>query len=63
MIPKPPPGTTPEGTKWAYALMELEANGGQVNYLASQMWREALGYPKDADAKAALQAIKERNAA
>ena len=58
-----PLGTTKAGTKWAYALMEREANGETVEYLAGQMWREALGYPKDANAKAALQAIKERNAA
>jgi len=57
------PGTTKAGTKWAYALMEREANGEPTNHIASQFWREALGYPKDMDAKKALKATKNKEAA
>ncbi len=57
------PGTTKEGTKWAYSLMEREANGEAVNHIAAQFWREALGYPKDADAKKALESVKQKEAA
>ena len=58
-----PLGTTKAGTKWAVALLEREANGGHIEFVAGQMWREALGYPKDADAKAIFQSIKDRNSA
>lgn len=48
---------------WAYRLMEREASGEQINVIAAQFWREALGLPADMDAKKALQAVKERVAA
>lgn len=57
------PGTTKAGTKWAYALMEREANGEIIPHIASQSWREALNYPVDMDAKKALEGVKERVAA
>ena len=48
---------------WAYALMVREAGGEQINIIASQFWREALGYPKDQDAKQALADVKRQQAA
>lgn len=51
-------GTTKSGTKWAYALMEREANGESLVHIAAQSWREVLGYPADMDAKKALEATK-----
>lgn len=57
------PGTTKAGTKWAYNLMVREAGGEQVENIAAQFWREALGYPKDIDAKKALESVKQREAA
>lgn len=56
-------GTTKAGTKWAYALMEREANGEALVHIAAQSWREVLGYPSDMDAKQALEAVKQRAAA
>lgn len=52
------PGTTKAGTQWAYALMVREAAGEPVETASAQCWREALGYPKDQDAKKALAAVK-----
>lgn len=52
------PGTTKAGTKWAYNLMVREAAGEQVEHIAAQFWREALGYPADIDAKKALESTK-----
>lgn len=43
---------------WAYALMVREARGEQINIIAAQFWREALGYRKDQDAKKALELVK-----
>lgn len=57
------PGTTKAGTQWAYALMVREAAGEQVDAVAAQFWREALGYPKDQDARAALEAVKRQQEA
>lgn len=56
-------GTTKAGTKWAYALMEREANGEPIVHIAATSWREALGYPNDMDAKEALEAVKAKAAA
>lgn len=56
-------GTTKAGTKWAYALMEREANGESLVHIAAQSWREVLGYPADIDAKKALEAVKAKEAA
>lgn len=56
-------GTTKAGTKWAYALMEREANGEAIVHIAAQSWREVLGYPSDMDAKQALEAAKAKEAA
>lgn len=52
------PGTTKAGTQWAYNLMVREAAGEQVDAVAAQFWREALGYPRDQDARKALEAVK-----
>lgn len=57
------PGTTKAGTKWAYTLMEREANGEAIAYQAAKSWREALGYPEDMDARKALDCVKEKVAA
>lgn len=59
----PLPGTTPAGTKWAYALMVREAGGETLVPLAAQSWREVLGFPSDISAKKALEQAKERQAA
>lgn len=56
-------GTTKAGTKWAYALMEREANGESLVHIAAQSWREVLGYPAGMDAKKALEAVKQKVAA
>lgn len=56
-------GTTKSGTKWAYALMEREANGEALVHIAAQSWREVLGYPADMDARKALEAVKAKVAA
>lgn len=56
-------GTTKAGTKWAYALMEREANGESLVHIAAKSWREVLGYPSDMDAKKALEAVKAKEAA
>lgn len=42
---------------WAYRLMKREASGEQINIIAAQFWREALGYPKDTTAKQAMEAV------
>lgn len=49
--------------KWAYALMVSEAGGEQINVVAAQFWREALGYPADIEAKKALEAAKQQEKA
>ena len=56
-------GTTKAGTKWAYALMEREANGESLVHHAARSWREVLGYPADMDAKKALEGVKAKVAA
>lgn len=48
---------------WAYALMVREAGGEEINIIAAEFWREALGYPKDQDAAAALEAVKRKQEA
>lgn len=57
------PGTTKAGTQWAYALMVREAAGEQVDSVAAEFWREALGYPRDQDASRALEAVKRQQEA
>lgn len=47
---------------WAYALMVREAGGEQINIIAAQFWREALGYPAGVDAKQTLEAVKKAKA-
>ena len=56
-------GTTKAWTKWAYALMEREANGELLVHHAARSWREVLGYPEDMDAKHALEGVKAKVAA
>ena len=56
-------GDAKASTKWAYVLMEREAGGERVDCMAAQFWREAFGYPKDQDAKQALEAIKKSQVA
>lgn len=57
------PGTTKAGTKWAVRLMEREASGEQVDAIACQFWREALGYPADIDAKKVLESTRRQQEA
>lgn len=57
------PGTTKAGTQWAYNLMVREAAGQQIDSVAAEFWREALGYPADQDARQALEATKAQQAA
>lgn len=57
------PGTTKAGTKWAYTLMEREANGESLNIIASKYWREALGYEPDADAKEMFKTYQKKELA
>jgi hypothetical protein len=52
------PGTTKAGTRWAYLLMEREANGEQLPYISTSAWREVLGYGKDEDAKKVLAEVR-----
>lgn len=49
--------------QWAVRLMEREASGEQVDAIACQFWREALGYPADIDAKKALESSKQQQEA
>lgn len=48
---------------WAYALMVREAGGEEINIIAAEFWREALGLNADADAKQVLESIKRQQAA
>ena len=58
MIPQPLPGTTKEGTRWAYRLMEREASGESLPIISTEAWRHVLGFPKDMSAKNALEIVK-----
>ena len=49
------PGSIEPNTRWAVRLMEREAGGESINPIAAQSWREVLGYPRDWDAKTALE--------
>jgi hypothetical protein len=49
--------------QWAVCMMEREARGEQINAIAAQFWREALGYPVDMDAKTAIESVKRQKAA
>ena len=49
--------------QWAVRLMEREARGEQVDEIARQFWREALGYPADMDAKKARESSKQQQEA
>lgn len=49
--------------QWAYNLMVREAAGQQIDSVAAEFWREALGFPKDQDARKALEATKAQQAA
>lgn len=57
------PGTTAAGTAWAYRLMQREAAGEQVDCVAAQFWREALGFSNDTTAKQALEAVNKAQVA
>lgn len=54
----PLPGTTPEGTKWAYALLAREASGEQIEVVSAEAWRNVLGFAQNADAKQALAIVR-----
>ena len=43
---------------WAVNLLKREASGDQIELVASEAWREVLGYPKDKDAKAAARELE-----
>ena len=49
--------------QWAYELMVREAAGEQLPVVSTAAWREVLGYPKDKDAKQALEAVKRQQEA
>lgn len=49
--------------QWAVNLMEREARGEQLPMVSMESWREVLGYPKDTDAKKALESLKTQEAA
>lgn len=63
LTPKPLPGTTPDGIRWAYRLMEREAAGEAIPDISRASWREVLGYAHDADAKAVREALRKQPAA
>lgn len=52
------PGMTTGGAAWAFRLMAREAGGEQLESISQESWREVLGYPKDQDARQAMEAIK-----
>lgn len=54
--PKLLPGMTEQGARWAYRLMEREANGEQLPSISRSSWSEVLGYAASVDAKAAFEA-------
>ena len=49
--------------QWAFDLMVREAAGEQLPVISTAAWREVLGYPKDKDAKQALEAVKRQQEA
>ena len=49
--------------QWAINLMRREAGGESLQSVSAESWREALGYPKDADAKAVREAVNKTQAA
>lgn len=44
--------------QWAVSLITREAGGEALQQVSMDAWREVLGYPKDQDARQALEAIK-----
>jgi hypothetical protein len=49
--------------QWAVNLMHREAGGEMLESISKEAWREVLGYPKDQDAKQALEAVKKQQEA
>lgn len=49
--------------QWAYELMVREAAGEHLPIVSMEAWREVLGYPKEQDAKQALEAVKKQKEA
>jgi hypothetical protein len=49
--------------QWAVDLMQREAGGESIPIVSMESWREVLGYPKDQDAKKALEAVKRQQEA
>jgi hypothetical protein len=43
--------------------MVREAGGEEINIIAAEFWRVALGYPANQDAKKALEAVKRQQEA
>ena len=54
----PKPGTTPDGIRWAHALLAREAGGEMLDVVSCEAWREVLGFEKNADAKQALATVR-----
>lgn len=63
LTPNPLQGTTKEGTRWAFALIEREASGEQIPYISRSAWREVLGYAPDVDANEVRDALRKQRAA
>lgn len=49
--------------QWAVNLMRREAGGEALQQVSAEAWREVLRYPKDADAKKAIESLKTQEAA
>jgi hypothetical protein len=49
--------------QWAVNLMHREAGVEMLESISKEAWREVLGYPKDQDAKQALEAVKKQQEA
>lgn len=54
----PKPGTTPDGIRWAHALLAREAGGEMLDVVACEAWREVLGFAPNEDAKQALAVVR-----
>lgn len=54
----PKPGTTPDGIRWAYALLAREAGDEMLDVVSCEAWREVLGFAPNEDARTALAAVR-----
>lgn len=54
----PKHGTTPDGIRWAYALLAREAGGEMLDVVSGEAWRDVLGFAQNEDAKKALATVR-----